>query len=181
MKKTMIVWALCLAVLISACSGPKSGVTIEQVQALCQEHLGDGCADFVIEDSESEPGKHFSCFSMDSIHSILVQGSTDREGNVKNIMLMHQNVNVEQLSNESGLAELLITDSNNMTRADIRVLECLIGVVFLCDVIGAEENIKVGDIMDVFLKSDTIEYSGWKIYATMAEDSGIVCIFANFN
>lgn len=180
MKKRFIVWCLCIVLILTSCSVPGSGITIEQVQAECQEHLGDAFPEFEIGDLESGSGKHFSSMHMDSLRSILVSGETDRNGNVTSMILMNQNVNVELLSDEDDLSELLSKDGSEMTMADLRVGYCVIEVLLLCDVVGASDSITAYDVVDVFLEGKSIEHSGWTIFATMAEESVIVTIVANY-
>lgn len=200
-KIILIVWCLCLSLFATACNTSKggesiaqsaetteqrveninpSGVSIARVQSLCEDYLGEEFANFTIEDSDSGEGKDFSCISADFIYTIVVSGSTDREGNVDNVMLTYSDVNVDMLTDEESLLELLTKEALDMNGEDIRVAKCFLGGLVLFEMIGAADNLETNALFNVFLKNEPIEYNGWKIDATMSDESGYVFLTATY-
>lgn len=198
-KIILIVWCLCLSLFAAACNTSKggesiaqsaetteqrvetinpSGVSIARVQSLCEDYLGEEFANFTIEDSDSGEGKDFSCISADFIYTIVVSGSTDREGDVDNVMLTYSDVNVDMLTDEESLLELLTKEVLDMNGEDIRVAKCFLGGLVLFEMIGAADNLETNALFNVFLKNEPIEYNGWKIDATMSDESGYVFLTA---
>lgn len=204
-KIILIVCCLCLSLFAAACNAPKggenteqsavtteqpmetinpSGVSIARVQSLCEDYLGEKFANFTIEDSDSGEGKDFSCFTenlyFSTVYSISVSGSTDREGNVDNVMLTYSDVNVDMLTDEDSLLELLTKDVMDMNGEDIRVAKCFIGGLVLFEMIGAADNLETDALFNLFLKYEPIEYNGWKIDASMSDESGYVFLTATY-
>ena len=195
MRKKIIltVCCLCLSLFAAACNAPKggenneqnveiinpSGVSIERVQSICEDWLGEEFATFTIENSDSGEGKDFSCFAANLYYSIAVSGSTDREGNVDNVMLTCSDVNVDILTDEDSLLELFSKDSLE-NGEDYRVMKCIGCGTVLFEMIGAADNLEINALFDVFLKNEPIEYNGWKIDATMSDESGYVILTATY-
>ena len=200
-KIILIVWCLCLSLFAAACNTSKggesiaqsaetteqrvetinpSGVSIARVQSICEDYLGEEFANFTIEDSDSGEGKDFSCISADFIYTIVVSGSTDREGNVDNVMLTYSDVNVDMLTDKDIWLELVSKDVMDLNGEDIRVMKCVLGGVALFEMIGASDNLETDALYNVFWMNEPLEYNGWKIDATMSDESGYVFLTATY-
>ena len=147
MKKVIVLLlATCLLINLVACSS--SGITIGEFEWELDQT-------FKVENTGRK-----TTFSA-NFDNVKVNGSADKDGNVKSITMSYHNLETERLSNKENILEL-VTDFN-WTMAEIDEAGCVADFMQLCNLVGLKMDRweSIEDCVGAFVTGKTISANGW--------------------
>ena len=169
--RTIVIFLIIALMMLSLFScGKDSGISLSSLE----RKLSNETWEFSVSDNK------FEYFDSSSISKITYSGTLNKNGSVKSIKIVNENIDTSILTDASLTDETIHKSGGSMRQSDIRACDCILQLYNLKELFGESSNILVDDVNSFFNRTP-VKINGWTIKSNVNSSSKTVTITATYD